>query len=855
MRKISTIFTCITCSLLLLGCKQTEEAVVPVNLRTEFLQEPIGIDTQSPRFTWEYDGEKKDFLPERSVIRIGTSPDKLSVYAAGSPLEPHTRYYWNVTVWDANGNRAKTSDTASFETGKFASSDWAGKWITDQHDKDFEPSPLFRKTFTAGKAIKEARAYIAAAGYYEMFINGKRVGVNYLDPGYTHFDKRILYVTHDVTPLLKEGKNALATVLGNGWYNEQTVAEWHFHEARWRNRPSMLCELHITYTDGTKDIVSSDNSWMTATGPYIYNNIYSGDKYDANLEEAGWKEDQFDDSKWQPATEIECPAQLLVAQQMPGIRISEELKPVDMKAFSKQNYLFTFDKNFAGLCRLKVKGEPGTRIIMKHGERLADNGHLKQEPINEFFRPVKPEELFQTDMYTLKGDGEEVFTPSFSYHGFQYVEIESSKPVTLTTDNLTGLFMHTGVAPAGHFSCSNPTLNKIWDATMNAYLSNLHSIPTDCPHREKNGWTADAHISADLGLLGFDGITFYEKWMNDFIDNQRDSIGDIAGIIPSSGWGYNDWIGPVWDAALFIIPGKLYDYYGDTRCIENMYPTMLRYLDYLKTKEKEGILSYGIGDWVPWKATTSTAFTSTAYYYHDNVLMARFASLLGYDPFPYKQKAEELKALINEKFFNQETNTYAEGTQAALGVALYLGLVPEGKEQVVADKLHQLIADNNYFLDFGMLGSKTVPAMLAQYGYISDVMKMITKTEAPSWGHWVETMNYKTLPEDWGSKSSLNHVFLGDISAWMMNWLAGIRYNESSPGFRQIDIMPQFIKEIDWAKGEYNSVKGYISSEWKRENGQITLTVTVPIGSEATIKAADQSHQVKGGTHTFTFKE
>lgn len=854
--KITTVtpLICLVFLLLFTSGKSPKASVVPVNLRTEYLREPIGIDTKAPRFTWEYEGKEKDFIPVRNEIRIGTTRDNLSVYPKDMFFKPHTRYYWDVTVWDVHGKQSKTSDVASFETGKLVAADWTGKWITDKKDKEYEPSPLFRKTFVANKKIKEARAYIAAAGYYEMFINGKRMGKNYLDPGFTHFNKRILYVTHDITPLLKRGDNVLAAVLGNGFFNEQTVAVWNFENAPWRARPSLLCEIHITYTDRTNDIITTDESWCTATGPYTYNNIYSGDKYDASAGGTDWNMCHFDDSKWQPATVTVNPAQLLVSQQMPGIQITEELKPVDIKAFNDKTYLFTFDRNISGLCRLNVKGEAGTRIILKHGERLKEDGHLKQEPINEFFRPVKQEEMFQTDIYTLKGTGkEEVYMPSFSYHGFQYVEVECSQPTMLSKDNLTALFMHTNVTPAGHFACSNPIVNKIWDATMNAYLSNLHSIPTDCPQREKNGWTADAHVSIDLGLLGFDGITVYEKWMNDFIDNQRDGIGDISGIVPSYNWGYGT--GPVWDAALFIIPNALYDYYGDKRCIENMYPTMLRYLDFLKTKETEGLLNYGLGDWVPWKATTNNEYTSSAYYYLDCTLMARFASLLGKNAAPFQQKATELKKLINQKFFHPETNTYAEGTQAAQAVALYLSLVPEEKEQAVADKLHESVKANNYFLDFGMLGSKTVPAMLAKYGHIADVMKMVTQTEAPSWGHWVEVLKYKTLPEDWGSVSSLNHVFLGDISAWMMNWLAGIRHNSAVPGFRRIDITPNFVKELDWVKGEYHSVRGLIRSEWKREGGNITLSVTVPIGSEAAIKAGDRTHQVKGGTHRFTFKE
>ena len=249
------------------------------------------------------------------------SPDNLQPYTDNMTLEPHTRYYWNVTVWDQDGDICETSETATFETAKFKSSDWSGKWITDSHDKEFEPAPMFRKAFTLGKEIEEARVYVAAAGYYDLFINGKRVGENYLDPGYTHFDKRILYVTHDVTSLLKPGGNAIATVLGNGWHNVQSKAVWNFETARWRNRPRMLCELRLRYTDGTTEVIATDESWRTATGPYTYNNIYSGDKYDATLEENGWNAEGFDDSKWDPVQVTEAPAPLLAAQQLSLIHI------------------------------------------------------------------------------------------------------------------------------------------------------------------------------------------------------------------------------------------------------------------------------------------------------------------------------------------------------------------------------------------------------------------------------------------------------------------------------------------------------------------------------------------------------
>lgn len=855
MISLKQTLTALLSLLLLSSCINN---TVPVNLRTEYLTEPLGIDNPNPRFTWEYESSDENFMPSRYKILIGTDPKQLEVYEEGMSLQPHTRYYWMVNVWDQDGKKCKLSKPTWFETAKMSNADWTAKWITDNQDKEYEPAPLFRKTFTAGKEIKSARAYVSAAGYYELFINGERVGENYLDPGYTHFDKRMLYVTHDVTSLLEKGENALAAVLGNGWYNEQSVAVWDFHEAGWRDRPRMLCELRITYTDKTVETIVSDNTWKTATGAYTYNNLYSGDQYDARLEEEGWRTTSFDDSKWTAATQTVSPAPLLVAQQMPGIRIVEELKPVNVKKFNDNLYVYSFEKNISGLCRLKVKGEAGTRVTLKHGELLKEDGRLEQGNIDVYYHPVKPGEVFQMDVYTLKGGEEEIYLPSFAYHGFQYVEVESSNPITMGEDNLTALFMHTDVKPVGDFECSNPLLNKVWDATMLAYRSNIHSIPTDCPQREKNGWTADAHVAMDLGLLGFDAITFYEKWMNDFIDNQREA-GEISGIIPSSGWGFGEWPGPVWDAALFIIPNSLYTYYNDTQTIERLYPTMEKYMNYLKTKETDGLLTFGLGDWVYWKATTPNDYTSTAYYYLDNILMAKFATLLEKKPAPYQKKADELLALINEKFFDAETGIYANGTQTAQALALYLHLVPSGKRQLVADKLHETVAGNDYFLDFGLLGSKMVPAMLTKYGYVEDVMKMLTKTEAPSWGYWVETMGYTTLPETWTlspefKDASLNHVFMGDVSAWMMNSLAGINYDEANPGFDHFYIEPHFVEGLDWVHGEYKSPRGTIRSEWKREGSRIGLAVTVPVGCRATVLVDEKEFDLTAGTHQMVFR-
>jgi len=848
-----------------------------VKLRCEYLDSPLSIDVEHPRFMWSFDSGQNNFEQKAYQIRVASDSALLhtdnadvwksevtgsnipkAIYAGRTKLKSHHKYYWNVTVWDKNGKEYLSSAVAVFEIAKLTSDDWQAQWITDDKDKNHEPSPMFRKQFDITKEIASARAYICSAGYYEMFLNGNRVGDHYLDPGYTHFDKRLLYVVHDVTALLKMDENALAVVLGNGWFNCQSRAVWDFEKARWRDRPRMLCELRITYSDGTTDVVKSDDTWKTSEGAYVYNNIYSGDFYDARQDKKGWTGSSFNDSKWRPARVTKSPSPLIVSQKMPAIRITKEIRPKLIKSFRNRIYVFDMGENFSGICRLKVKGGAGTIYTLRHGELLKKNGRLEQRNIGIYYHPMKMGEGIQTDVFTLKGGGkEEVFEPRFSYHGFRYVEVECSRRVLLTEDNLDGLFLHTDVPQVGKFSCSNKLLNKIWAATNQSYKSNLHSIPTDCPQREKNGWTADAFITIDLALLNFDGITFYEKWMNDFIDNQRED-GSISGIIPSAGWGYGDWPGPVWDAALFIIPNALYNYYGDTHSIEELYPTMEKYLKYLEKKEVDGGLNFGLGDWVFYKSQTPNDYTSTVFYYLDYKLMARFASLLGKDASGYKKKAQKLKELINNRYFDPVNGIYANGTQTAQALALYLNLVPEDKEQQVADNLYKRVSENNYFLDFGLIGSKTVPAMLAKYGYVEAAYKMITKTEAPSWGYWVDTQGYSTLAETWTLSpkfrdASINHVFMGDVSAWMYNVLAGINYDNRNPGFENIIIKPHFVEDLRWVRAQYNSVRGLVSSQWNKSGNQVDLVVRIPSGSTATIHA-DKEYNVGSGTHRYTYK-
>ncbi len=842
-------------------------------LRCEYLESPINIDTHEPRFTWEYDSKRDGFKQEAYKVDLACSKKELSeglffwssgkvkgstnkaIYR-GKELSPHAKYYWRITSW-SDTDRIIISSIDSFETAKMKSTEWLAEWITDEHNKEFGPAPMFRKSFNIDKDIESARLYTSAAAYYKLYINGMVPDSIKLDPGYTHYDKRNLYTTYDVTKFLRKGENVIAAVLGNGFYNESApVATWDFEKARWRDRAKMIMEIRVTYEDGTTLVIPSDNTWKTAIGPHIYNNIYSGETYDARREIPGWNTSEFDDTKWNNAIPAKVPSPMLVSQTMSPVRVTKEYPAVSRHAFGDTVFVFDFGINLTGVCDLKISGPRGTKVTLTHGELLKENGRLEMRNLDIYYKPITGIE-FQTDTYILKGEGEESFSPEFTYHGFRYVEVKSDNPITLKKEDLKALFIHSDLERVGSFSCSNELLNKIWKASNQSYLCNLHSIPTDCPQREKNGWTADAHIAIDLGLLNFDGIKFYEKWMNDFVDNQKPE-GNISGIIPSSGWGYDDWIGPVWDAALFIIPDALEKYYGDTRTIEKLYSTCEKYLDYLTNREdQDGTVAYGIGDWVYYKTQTPTEYTTTCFYYWDNILMAHFAEITGNDSSPYNQKAVALRELINKKYFNAATCLYANGSQTAQALALALEIVSEEYEAKLAENLNKSVVENNYHLDFGVLGSKYVPRMLSKYGYAETAYKMATQKTAPSWGNWIE-QGFTTLAETWVLSpefrdASVNHVFLGDISAWMVNSLAGINYDDDNRGFERIIIKPDFIEDLSWVKGEYNSVKGLIKSEWFRKGKHIRLSVTIPPNTTAVIYA-DKKIEVNGGHYEFIIK-
>ncbi len=825
-------------------------------LQTEHLVNPLGIDVGQPRLSWMW-MEGGGRIDQRNY-ELMVGPDSLGVSAehgsiwesgrvqsrdqlvtyAGPFLHPFTRYYWTVRGWDEQG-REYRSPVAWFETGMMDQRNWKGSWITDTKDIHQKPAAYFRHGFRVGKKVVSARVSLAVAGLYELSINGRRVGDRVLDPMYTRFDRRNLYVTYDVTGYLNTGANAIGVLLGNGWYNLQSTAVWYFDKAPWRGRPAFCLDLRITYADGSTETMSSGKDWRTALSPIVFNSIYTGEHVDNRWETPHWDEPSFVDTGWKRVIFTGVPSQHVMAEAMVPIRITDTIAAVSLRRFSDTDYVFDLGRNIAGVTRISVSGPAGMVLRLKHGERLYPDGHVDQSNINVHYRPTDDSDPFQTDIYILKAGGEESFEPRFNYKGFQYVEVTSSQPVDVNQRSLVGYFMHSDVRPIGWVHCSNPVINQIWAATNNSYLSNLYGYPTDCPQREKNGWTGDAQIAVETGLYNFDAITVYEKWLADLQDEQQPN-GVLPSIVPSSGWGYEWGNGPDWTSAIAIIPWNVYLFYGDSKLLFDCYDNIKRYVDHINELYSSGLTTWGLGDWVPVKSVTPKEFTSTAYYYADVDILVNAAKIFHReeDYAYYRQLAKKIKDAFNTKYLDRATGNYDSGYQTELSVALYLKLVPTEYVTRTAAILAQRVQADSVNLDVGLLGSKTILNALSENGYAELAYRLAASETEPSWGAWIAE-GATTLYEGWWPSKkidySLNHIMFGEIGAWFFKGLGGIYPDTLRPGFRHIILHPSIIPQLDSFRAEHDGPYGKIVSSWHHEGGKLIYSANIPEGSSATL--------------------
>jgi alpha-L-rhamnosidase len=864
-------------------------AVEPVLLKCEHMIRPIGIDTPTPRFTWMMKDDRIGAV--QTSYRISVATDSLNLLSGkqilwtsgklasglnlthykGYSLQPFTRYFWKLEIWDKDQKPGKPA-VSSFETGMMGMENWKGTWISDRNDINTLPAAYFRKGFATGKKVKSARAYIVAAGLYELYLNGKKVGDHRLDPMYTRFDRRNLYVTYDVTDQLIAGKNAVGVLLGNGWYNHQSIAVWNFDKAPWRARPAFCMDLRINYMDGSTEIISSGNDWKTSLSPIVSNSIYTAEHYDARLEQDGWNTADFDDAKWRGVTLRATPSKNITAQVMHPIRNVEEIAVKSMRKIDDTTYLFDLGRNIAGVTKINVKGTNGTVIKLKHAERLSAYGRADLSNIDVYYRPKDKSDPFQTDVFILNGKGEEEFMPKFNYKGFQYIEVTSSKPLELTEKSIKGYFMHSDVPATGQLSSSNPLIDKIWSATNNSYLSNLYGYPTDCPQREKNGWTGDGHFAVETGLYNFDGITIYEKWLADHRDEQQPN-GVLPDIIPTGGWGYGTANGTDWTSTIAIIPWDIYMFYGDSKLLADCYQNIKQYVNYVDRISLGNLTTFGRGDWVPVKSTSELEYTSSVYFYVDANILAKAAKLFNKkaDYLYYSALAEKIKNAINLKYFNAQTGIYGKGVQTELSIALQWGIVPDGYKQKVADNLAKRVIADGMHIDVGVLGAKAVLNALSDNGQSDIAYKLAAQDTYPGWGWWIAN-GATTLHENWDMEAkrdiSDNHMMFGEIGGWFFKGIGGIKIDENQPGFKNILLKPNIVAGLDHFSASHEGPYGTITSSWARKKGGIEYNVVIPANSTASLainlpsnqrlylneKIINQNTQLVAGKYQFVIK-
>lgn len=657
----------------------------------------------------------------------------------------------------------------------------AARWITHKNSIS-DQSMMFRKEFVIDGEVMNAHLDICALGLGVYTINGKLVSNDVLCTPFTKYDKRVLFQSYDIEQLLQKGCNVIGVHVGNGFYNDNVVS-WNSAYATWRDQAKMIASIEIIYKDGEKQTVSSDTSWHTCAGPCLYNHARQGEIYDANLKKTGFDTAGFDDSEWENASLAYEPGGVLEAMDMPPIRIIRKLKPI-----SHNGNIYDFGENISGWVRIKAKGKKGSEVRIKYDERIKDDNTLFGH-INIFTN----QKLKHENILILSGKLDE-YAPSFCYHGFRYVQVEN-EPEEF---EIIAEVVHTDLKGIGDFSCSDQMLNKIHDASVRATLTNYHGIPTDCPHREQNGWTGDALISSEQSLMNFDMDKSYRKWLKDFKDAQRDN-GQIPAIIPSPNWGYSHYSGPAWDSAMIQIPWFMYIHNRCIDVLDTMWESMVKYMTYTKKWAIDNLVEFGLGDWCPPPNAVKCPriVTDSSYYYMDAVIMGKIAEVLNKSSKEWFDLAKDIRVSWRNKFLNDKS---LYNCQTFLACAIYQGMLDEEEIPEYVDLLVKLIKAKDYHIDCGILGTKYIFTALSDNGYADIIYKMVTNPTMPSYAYWINN-GMTTLCENWDMSQSRNHHMFSEVDNWFYKHLAGINITETG-----LVIKPCFVDEVEKVKAHYKDL-------------------------------------------------
>ena len=707
-----------------------------------------------------------------------------------------------------------------------------GKWIAaPETDRGFgsercDSAPHFRREFEYEEKFEHGRVSISGLGFYELYLNGRKVGDRVLDPAVSDYLKHVRFVTLDITDYLRPGRNTVGVILGNGWYNPNTAEVWNFLTAPWRDCPKFALKLEI---DG-RTVLESDETWRVGKGPIVFNALRNGEFYDARLEVPGWTGDRFDDSAWPHAVRIAPPGGEPVEQKQPPCRVLGTFPAVPTGKFD----VYDTKQNMAGWARITVEGEAGAEVTLRYAERLTPEGDLSAESQDVF---VKSGE-FQTDRYILKGGGVEIWEPRFTYHGFQFIKATVSGNAAIK--KIEARMVGTAFDSVGRITMSEPDLNRLQAMTRWAYRSNYVGIPTDCPHREKNGWTGDTQLACETGLCCFDAATSLEQWLDTLADCQRPS-GQLPGIAPTSGWGYNWGSGPAWDAALFVIPETIYLYTGRRRAFETHFGAMLRYLDYAFDRATDDLVCFGLGDWnhVDPARMAPAELTDSFYLYCCTRLAAKFARRLNRPvAAELEARAARVRDAVNRRYYNGD-GSYAHDEMTSLGGALFHGVAPETERAVIAARLDRIVREHRYIPDFGILGSKAVPRALADAGYVETAYRMFTQPEYPGWIHWLR-QGATTLWGNWHGEASRNHIMFGDVAAWSFRYLGGLAPDEDAPGFSKVTLRPNPVPQLEFFNMCHETPCGRIEVRWTNRDGEFRVDAKAPEGVECKLELPEK---------------
>jgi len=841
--------------------------VTPSELRCEYAAEPLGVGVPQPRFSWLLESGDRGQMQSAFRILVASETDLLQTHTAdrwdsgrvvsdqsvnvpyeGSELASGERCWWKVLAWDGMGEQGSWSDAATFEMGLLREGDWEGDWIGTDATVS---APLLRREFSIPGAARCARAYVSGLGWYELYINGRRVGDHVLDPATTDYTKTVLYASYDVTDLVSEGENAVGVMLGNGWYSEPG---W---EHRYGDSPRLLLQMNVELADGTRRAISSDESWKACDGPIVRNDLFGGEAYDARLERPGWASPGYNDSDWTAAFPKESPGGKMKSQLMPPIKVNQTVRPVDLRSPGPGVHVYDLGQLFGGWVRLKVKGERGTHVNVKYSAQICEDTGLLDKR--------RHKQGDEADCYTLRGDPDgETYEPRFTYHPVRYVQIEGY-PGEPTLEDLEGRVVHSTVDLSGDFQCSNPLLNRIHQNVVWTLKNGLFGIPLDCLHREHWAWTDPATITGSLYPRKHMPL-FWTKWLEDIADSQG-KAGQVPDIAPN--YVKREDPDPAWGGNYPLLVWYIYQYYGDHRILEEHYPGAKRWVDYLTGTAEDHLITEGhYGDhMLPGNAPGEEEFVSsetpppmlwTGYYYRGAAVVSRMAEMLGEadDAAAYAGLAHSIRAAINREWLDPDSGQYATGSQTANLFPLALGIVPAANEADVVSGIVKSIVDGyDSHHHTGNTGTTCMIDALCEHGQGELLYRIASQRSYPGWGYMV-ACGATTIWESWSLASSVggseSMIMWATIDGFFYSDLAGIKGpsyygpQDMVPGFREVRIEPQVLGDLEHARACVRTVRGTVSSSWKRGDRSIALDVTIPANSRATVRVPTLGmHDVK----------